>query len=132
MVHMPSHIYIRVGQYEKAVATNERSVAADRFFLSQWGNLPFPQEGTYHLSASTHAPHALDVLRYAAMLQGNYARALQAAHEMAVGHSMMAANPRQQRLPPAWLVQEAFGRWQALLAEPAPPADRLYLNAAWR
>ena len=66
------------------------------------------------------------------MLQGNYARTLQAAHQMAAGHSMMAANPRQQFLPPAWLVHKAFGRWQALLAESAPSADRLYLNAAWR
>ena len=131
MVHMPSHIYLRVGQYEKAIASNERSVAADRFFLSEWGDRPFPTAGTYHLSASTHAPHALDVLRYAAMLQGNYARALQAAREVAGSHGMMAANPRQQRLPAVWLVYEVFGKWQALLAEPAPPADRLYLNGAW-
>src|SRR5215469_10583122 len=67
MIHMASHIYVRVGQYEKAVASNERSVAADSFFLSQWGNLPFPTEGTYHLSAETHAPHARDILRYAAI-----------------------------------------------------------------
>ena len=131
MVHMPSHIYLRVGQYEKAVASNERSVAADRLFLSEWGNRPFPTEGTYHLSASTHAPHALDVLRYAATLQGNYARALQAAREVTASHSMMAANPRQQRLPAVWLVHEVFGKWQALLAEAAPPADRAYLNGAW-
>jgi len=131
MVHMPSHIYVRVGQYEKAVASNERSVAADRFFLSEWGDRPFPTAGTYHLSASTHAPHALDVLRYAAMLQGNYGRALQAAREVAASHSMMAANPRQQRLPPEWLVHEVFGKWQSLLSEPSPPADRLYLNGAW-
>ncbi len=32
MVHMPSHIYLRVGQYEKAIASNERSVEADRYF----------------------------------------------------------------------------------------------------
>jgi len=131
MVHMPSHIYLRVGQYEKAIASNERSVAADHFFLSQWGEHPFPTAGTYHLSASTHAPHALDVLRYAAILQVNYARALQAAHDLAGSHSMMAANPRQQRLPAAWLVHQAFGKWQALLAEPPPPAERVYLNGAW-
>jgi tetratricopeptide (TPR) repeat protein len=131
MVHMPSHIYIRVGQYQKAIATNERSVAADRFFLSEWGDRPFPTAGTYHLSASTHAPHALDVLRYAAILQGNYARALQAAREVAASHSLMAANPRQQRLPSVWLVDNVFGKWQALLAEPAPPMDRVYLNGAW-
>ena len=131
MVHMPSHIYLRVGQYEKAIASNERSVAADRYFLSEWGDRPFPTAGTYHLSASTHAPHALDVLRYAAMLQGNYARALQAAREVAASHSMMAANPRQQRLPAVWLVHRIFGKWQALLAEPAPPTDRVYLSGAW-
>ena len=131
MVHMPSHIYLRVGQYEKAIASNERSVAADRFFLSEWGARPFPTAGTYHLSASTHAPHALDVLRYAAILQGHYARALQAAHDLAGLHSMMAANPRQQRLPAVWVVDKAFGKWQALLAEPPPPAERLYLNGAW-
>ena len=131
MVHMPSHIYVRVGQYEKAIASNERSVEADRFFLSQWGKRPFPTEGTYHLSASTHAPHALDVLRYAAILQGNYARALRAAREVTPSHSMMAANPRQQRLPAVWLVHEAFGKWQSLLAEPSPPAERAYLNGAW-
>jgi tetratricopeptide (TPR) repeat protein len=131
MVHMPSHIYLRVGQYEKAIASNERSVAADRFFLSEWGDRPFPPEGTYHLSASTHAPHAWDVLHFAAMLQGNYARALHAAREVDASHGLMAANPRQQRLPAVWHVHKVFGKWQALLAEPAPPTDRVYLNGAW-
>jgi tetratricopeptide (TPR) repeat protein len=131
MVHMPSHIYLRVGQYEKAIASNKRSVAADRYFLSEWGDRPFPTAGTYHLSASTHAPHALDVLRYAAILQGNYARALQTAREVAASHGLMAGNPRQQRLPSVWLVHTVFGKWQALLAEPAPPTDRLYLLGAW-
>jgi len=131
MVHMPSHIYLRIGQYEKAIASNERSVAADRFFLSQWRDRPFPTEGTYHLSASTHTPHAWDVLHFAAMLQGNYARALQAAREVDSSHGLMGANPRQQRLPAVWLVHKVFGKWQALLAEPAPPTGRVYLNGAW-
>ena len=30
-----------------------------------------------------------------------------------------------------WLVHKAFGKWQALLAEPAPPPERVYLNGAW-
>ena len=131
MVHMPSHIYVRVGQYEKAIASNERSVAADRYFLSEWGDRPFPTEGTYHLSASTHSPHALHVLHFAAMLQGNYARALEAAREVDGAHTMMAANPRQQQLPAVWLVHKVFGKWQALLAEPTPPTGRVYLNGAW-
>ena len=131
MVHMPSHIYLRVGQYGKAIASNERSVAADRFFLSEWGDRPFPTEGTYHLSSKTHAPHAWHVLHFAAMLQGNYARALQGAREVDASHSMMTGNPRQQQLPAVWLVHKVFGKWQALLAEPAPATDRVYLDGAW-
>lgn len=131
MVHMPSHIYIRAGQYEKAIASNERSLAADQFFLSQWGNRPFPAQGTYHLSAQTHSQHARYVLWYAALLQGNYARALQEARALAGLHSMLAMNPRQQRPPAVWLVYERFGKWQAILGEPAPPRDGVYLNGMW-
>jgi tetratricopeptide (TPR) repeat protein len=65
------------------------------------------------------------------MLQGNYARALQAAREVAASHSLMAANPRQQRVPSVWLVHKVFGKWQALLAAPAPATDRVYLLGAW-
>src|SRR5262249_26792481 len=131
MIHMASHIYIRVGQYEKVIASNERSVAADSFFLSQWGSLPFPAEGTYHLSAKTHTAHAQDLLRYGAIQQGNYARALQAAREMGGGPAIRPPTPRQQRLPPTWIVHNAFGKCQPLLPEPPPPADKIYLNAAW-
>ena len=131
MVHMPSHIYIRVGQYEKAIASNERSVAADQFFLMQWGDRPFPTEGTYHLSAQTHSQHARYVLWYTALLQGNYARALQEARTLARSHSMLAMNPLQQRPPAVWLVYERFGKWQALLGESAPPKDNMYLNGFW-
>ena len=131
MVHMPSHIYISVGQYEKAVASNERSLAADQFFLSQWGHRPFPTQGTYHLSAQTHSQHARYVLWYAALLQGNYARALQEARALAGLHSMLAMNPRQQRPPAIWLVYERFGKWQAILGEPAPPGGSVYVNGMW-
>ena len=130
MVHMPSHIYLRAGQYDKAIASNERSVAANQSFCRN-GATALSHGGYVSPFRRTHAPHALDVLRYAAILQGNYARALQAAHDLAGSHGMMAANPRQQRLPAVWTVHKAFGRWQALLAEPAPPADRFYLNGAW-
>jgi len=65
------------------------------------------------------------------MLERNYARAPQAAREVSATHSMMAANPRQQRLPAVWLVYDVFGKWPALLAEPAPSADRVHLNGAW-
>src|SRR4029450_12586408 len=83
MVHMPSHIYIRVGQYDKAIASNERSIAADRLFLGTWGNVPFPTITTYGLSVRTHPAHAWDFIRFASTLQGNYARTIEAARASA-------------------------------------------------
>ncbi|MEN8133749.1 MAG: hypothetical protein ABFS45_27060 [Pseudomonadota bacterium] len=41
VVHMPSHIYVRLGQYDKAIASNERSAAADARFLEAWGGAFF-------------------------------------------------------------------------------------------
>ena len=132
MVHMPSHIYVRVGQYEKAIISNERSVAADKYFLETWGDHPFPTTGTYPLSSRTHAGHAFHLLQQAAALQGNYQRALQAAIAMpTASHNLMAMNPRQQRAPMTWLVHKIFGKWDALLAEPPPSQDRLYLQGVW-
>jgi tetratricopeptide (TPR) repeat protein len=129
MVHMPSHIYVRVGQYEKAIASNERSVAVDQYFLSVWRDHPFPTIGTYHTSARAHASHAWDVLRFAAVLQGNYGRALQAARAMSASHLSM--NPRQQRPPAVWQVYKTFGKWDALLSEAPPASDRSYVQGVW-
>jgi tetratricopeptide (TPR) repeat protein len=70
-------------------------------------------------------------LWYAALLQGNYARALQEARALADLHSMLAMNPRQERPPILWLVYERFGKWQAILGEPAPPRNSVYLNGMW-
>ncbi len=74
IVHMPSHIYVRVGMYDKAIATNERSVAADETFLTAWGDIPLPTITTYRLSARIHAGHSMGFIRYTATIQGNYGR----------------------------------------------------------
>jgi tetratricopeptide (TPR) repeat protein len=132
VVHMPSHIYVRVGQYDKAIATNERSIAADHLFLTAWGDHPFPALGTYGLSARTHPPHALDFTRYAATLQGSYARAIEAARASAAGLSHMGAGGAQRRIATVWLVHKLFGKWDAVLAEPAPQAESAYLDGMFR
>ena len=82
IVHMPSHIYVRVGQFEKAVASNVRSQEVDKEFLEIWGDRPLPNLGTYPLSAKIHAPHAIDFIKYAASFQGDYATAIDAANKL--------------------------------------------------
>ena len=130
VVHMPSH-YIRVGQYEKAIASNERSLAADQQLLSAWGDRSLPTIGTYGMSHKTHARHAWDFMRFAAMFQ-NYSRALKAAKAAASGqtHSGMGGAHRLQST--VWLVHKVFGKWDAILAEPAPTHGLAYLDGMWR
>ncbi|MEM7016711.1 MAG: hypothetical protein AAF512_05140, partial [Pseudomonadota bacterium] len=65
MVHMPAHIYVRVGQHDKAISSNQRSQQADKDFAKIWGDILLPDLGTYPLSHKMHAPHAIDFIRYA-------------------------------------------------------------------
>ena len=131
MVHMPSHIYVRTGDYEKAVASNQRSLAADTLFQKDWGDRPTPNLGTYGLSSRTHARHAWDFIRYASVLAGNYSRAMEAAKATAAGqsHQGMGANERAAAMP--WLINKIFGKWEAVLAEPEPAHGSAYLRGLW-
>ena len=133
IVHMPAHIYVRVGQYAKAVESNIRSQEVDREFAKIWGDYPLPNIGTYPLSHKIHAGHALDFVRYAASVQGNYARAIEAAWRMANRYQDRAAALRggQKRVSAPWLVMKIFGKWDDLLAlEPAYQGTP-YLDGIW-
>lgn len=131
VVHMPSHIYVPVGRYEDAIAHNERSIAADEALVDAWGDHPFPQIGTYPLSSTNHSWHATDFIRFAASLQGNSSRALEAARE-APSHVPVRRSPFGQRMDAnLWVTQTVFGRWEAILEEPAPPAEHPYLRGMW-
>jgi tetratricopeptide (TPR) repeat protein len=131
VVHMPSHIYVRVGQYEKAIASNERSLEADQVLLSAWGDRQLPTLGTYGMSHKTHGRHAWDFLRYASMLQGNYERTLKAAKAAATGqsHQGMGATGRLQAT--IFLIHKVFGKWDAVLDTPAPAHGSPYLEGLW-
>jgi tetratricopeptide (TPR) repeat protein len=135
IVHMPSHIYVRVGMYDKAISTNERSLAADETFLAVWGDTPFPTITTHPLSARIHAGHSMSFIRYAATIQGNYGRALGMARSAAalLLTRMPLSSTRVQRpVTDVWLVHKIFGRWDALLAESGPPeTGHPYLDGIW-
>ena len=133
VVHMPGHIYVRVGQHTKSVEHNQRSAEVDGDFLAAWGSLEFPQIGTYFLSAQNHRRHAYDFIRYSAAIQGNYAQAVQAATD-ARGHEPEARILRGQAhktIATRWLVHKMFGRWNELLAEDRVMAGAQYLDGMW-
>ncbi len=133
VVHMPAHIYVRVGQYDQAIASNVRSQEADRRFAEQWGDAPLPNIGTYPLSHRIHAAHAIDFIRYAATVQGNYAVAIEAANRSAALVSGDAQDIRngQKRLAGPWLVNKIFGRWDALIGHEPEQSGTPYLDGMW-
>ncbi len=133
VVHMPAHIYVRVGQYDKAIDSNLRSVDVDRQFLEIWGDLPFPSIGTYPLSAKIHPPHAIDFIKYAATVQGNYEVAIKAAKDM---EALMDPNNlgvvrAQTAIAGPWLINKIFGKWDALLNTKRAAQGTPYLDGIW-
>ncbi len=124
LVHMPSHVYTRVGRYADAADTNERAIAADRAYFAV-----APKPDFYSL----YYVHNVHFLAYAAMMEGRAATALAAARRLATD------------VPPEFLrdytsfadglmatplhVMLRFGMWDAILAEPEPEDFRLLSRA---
>ena len=133
IVHMPSHIYVRVGQFEKAVASNVRSQEVDKEFLEIWGDRPLPNLGTYPLSAKIHAPHAIDFIKYAASFQGDYATAIDAANKLVskINPNSYQRGRNQKRVSGVCLVNKMFGRWDAILDSQPLGRGTPYLDGIW-
>ena len=132
-MHMPSHIYVRVGQYDKAIDNNVRSMQVDQQFAKIWGERPLPNLGTYPLSHKMHAGHALDFIRYAATVQGNYKTASDAAWRMAnrIKSSAVRVRGGQKRASAPWLVLKIFGKWDELLSLTPAHQGTPYLDGIW-
>ncbi len=123
LVHMPSHIFQRVGRYADSALANERAVAADGGYLPAAGNfMIYPM----------YAAHNHQFLWFAAQMEGRSATAYSAARDTAarLPAEMLRAMPGYDGwlAYPVW-TQVRFGRWQGVLAEPMPPAEFVYATA---
>lgn len=126
LVHMPAHIYWRVGRYNDAAEANVQAAKVDEDYIAQCN-----AQGFY---PALYYPHNIHFLWAAASMQGQSAVAIEAARKV-------AANVRLEQIdqfptveffhtiPLLSLVQ--FGRWDEILAEPQPRADLAYSNAIW-
>jgi tetratricopeptide (TPR) repeat protein len=124
-VHMPSHIYIRVGRWHEAVDSNLRAVEADRRYRAIVG----PAKGFLPV----YVAHNEHMLAYAAMMTGQ--------RELAMKHirALVAGLPEDFMkeygfIAETWLampleVMVRFGLWDEILAEPAHPADQPFTHA---
>ena len=130
LVHMPAHIYTRVGRYHDAVVANEKAVAADDIYLAACR----PAPGTYPLG---YVPHNHHFLWWASSMEGASAKALAAAEETRkrANYPELVGQPGFEFLQDFWATpikaQVQFGRWDALLASPKPPEQLRYASAIW-
>ena len=129
LVHMPGHIYIRVGRYEDAIKANEHAVHADETYIRDHN----PAVGIYVLG---YYPHNYDFLAFAASMIGREAQAIAAADKVA------ALVPQELLHEPgmAFLqhhqtrklqMRVRFGRWDELLSAEGPAEDLPHARAIW-
>jgi tetratricopeptide (TPR) repeat protein len=124
LVHMPSHIYVRVGRYADARRSNEQAVAIDRAYFKT-----APPPGIY----ATYYAHNLHFLAFAAMMSGNEADAIRAARDL---EAEMPEAPLREFaglidgiMPTTFHVLARFGRWEQILEEPDYPEWRFMSRA---
>jgi len=118
IVHMPAHIYIRVGRYNDAIESNIHATHADETYIA--GEKP---SGMYPMG---YYPHNYHFLAMAAMMAGRSAQAIEAARnlrERVPVDIARAVPPLEVAIPYAHQMLATFGMWDEVLREPVPPAD---------
>jgi tetratricopeptide (TPR) repeat protein len=123
LVHMPAHIYIRVGRYADAVEANRNAVHADRSFLEG------PAAQRRGIYASGYYPHNHHFLAFAASMMGSGRLAIENAFLAAdaVDPAVAAEVPWVDAITPiGYLTLVSFGRWDQILAENLPDPGRRY------
>jgi tetratricopeptide (TPR) repeat protein len=125
LVHMPSHIYMRVGDHEAAARANEKAIQVDRSYLKASG-----AKGVYPMMYFSHNIH---FLAYARAAQGRFADAKKAADELVahVGPHVKDMPALEAFLPTPTLVLVRFRRWDEVLAAPRPDPKQLITLSVW-
>ncbi|MGD9548515.1 MAG: tetratricopeptide repeat protein [Candidatus Krumholzibacteriia bacterium] len=124
LVHMPSHIYARVGRYADAADANVRAVAADRTYFTDAAS------PTIYM---IYYAHNLHFLAYASMMEARFEPAMKAARDLEndVPEQVLRdfAGLIEGIMPTSYHVLIRFGKWQEILNQPEPPEWRLVTRA---
>ena len=131
LVHMPAHIYARVGRWHDAVLANQRAVEADDAYLAVCGG---NVSGVYPLG---YVPHNHHFLWFAASMEGasGIARAAADATAQRTDLPELMRQPGFEGLQHYWLTpvfdHVRFGRWETIDALDNPAPDLPYVTAIW-
>jgi tetratricopeptide (TPR) repeat protein len=126
LVHMPGHIYMRVGRYEDAVTVNEAAILADESYISQCY-----AQGMYPLA---YYPHNIHFLWSAASMLGDSEMAIDAAKKTAekVPVRLLKESKFHQNFASTpILAYTRFGKWNEVLTTPYPGEDLGYMKFIW-
>jgi len=127
MVHMPAHIYVRVGRYKDAAMSNVHAIHMDETFIEGQ-----PQPTVYSLA---YYPHNIHFLAFVSSMAGKSAQAIEAAKTLKSKVNLDVARNvgmLQEMVPYYVLTLTTFGRWDDVLNEPLPPADMRFPTAMAR
>lgn len=127
LVHMPGHIYYRVGRFADSIRANQRAAKADEVYIATANPSPAYQYGYY--------THNLHFIMTSAQMSGDARTALAMAPKLDTALPMEMARdvPMAQPVKAApWFAKAQFASPASILAEPAPPEGVDYVTASWR
>jgi tetratricopeptide (TPR) repeat protein len=125
IVHMPAHVYIRTGDYEAAVKTNEKAAAVDRAYIKATG-----VQGIYPMMYYSHNLHFIAMC---SAMNGSYAEARKNADLLVanVGPHVKDMPPLEGFMTIPVAVEIRFHHWDELLKMPAPDAAMKTATVFW-
>ena len=126
LVHMPGHVYIRTGDFEAAVKTNELAASADRAYLQS--------KGAGGLYGAMYYSHNLHFIAACSSMDGNYAEARKAGEMLAahVGPLVKDIPPLEGFMTVPIAVEVRFQKWDQILAMPQPAPSLQTTTVFWR
>ncbi|HVO82375.1 MAG TPA: hypothetical protein VMT28_16715 [Terriglobales bacterium] len=125
IVHMPAHIYIRTGDYDAAVKTNEKAAAADEAYIKASG-----AQGIYPMMYYSHNLHFIAMC---SAMDGNYDEAIKSADRLAahVGAAVKMMPPLEGFMTIPMAVDLRFHKWPEILKMPQPDPEMKTTTVFW-
>jgi tetratricopeptide (TPR) repeat protein len=125
IVHMPAHVYIRTGDYEAAVKTNEQAAIVDRAYIKATG-----VQGIYPMMYYSHNLHFIAMC---SAMNGNYAESRKNADLLAgnVGPHVKDMPPLEGFMTIPAAVELRFHHWNEILKMPQPDPAMKTATVFW-
>jgi tetratricopeptide (TPR) repeat protein len=125
IVHMPAHVYIRTGDYEAAVKTNEQAASVDRAYIKATG-----VQGIYPMMYYSHNLHFIAMC---AAMNGNYAESRKNADLLVqnVGPHVKEMPPLEGFMTIPMAVEIRFHHWSEVLKMRQPDAAMKTATVFW-